>query len=263
MVSLQALEGVGESQEQKSQEILIGSSSSNVDHIITSPDDNVNGFLDQVTEMGPPVSNSLDEDPLLEDDDDGWISPPESGLTGESDVCTTTEASSQPYIRSSQKITSRPGSWHTAEVERNRMEPLGRGSLSPGLTGVEAAGSTASPSSSNQHPEAGSDLTSAVSSQANVTSPENLNTGTSQRHEGTASSSSLQQSEGILSSIPAVVGGTQQDQGGADANLQGPLSNSHLSKRKLESDSAGCNYDASPILRANLNNQSHTVRGMA
>jgi hypothetical protein len=31
----------------------------------------------------------------------------------------------------------------------------------------------------------------------------------------------------------------------------------------LESDSAGYNYDASPILRANLNNQSHTVRGMA
>ncbi|KAL2631959.1 hypothetical protein R1flu_016645 [Riccia fluitans] len=99
-----ALEGVGESQVARSQEVIADESHLVVKGV-SSPE---HGFVDTDTDDGPLGLISQSEELFLEDDDDYWISPPDSAVSTES-YTARESASTQLRSEASQRLSAESG----------------------------------------------------------------------------------------------------------------------------------------------------------
>ncbi|KAL3689850.1 hypothetical protein R1sor_016159 [Riccia sorocarpa] len=108
-----ALEGVGDSQVARSQEVIADDTHFVVEGL-ESPD---HGFLDTDTDEGPPGIISQSEELFFRDEDECWISPPDSTVSIES-YAAQEPSSTQVRSEASQRLSAESGTSGISESER-------------------------------------------------------------------------------------------------------------------------------------------------
>ncbi|BBN09596.1 serine/threonine-protein kinase SMG1 [Marchantia polymorpha subsp. ruderalis] len=111
-----ALEGVGESQEARSQEVVAAGSELVVEGL-ASPEGQSHGFVDPDTDEGPICIVSQSEDLFFQDDEECWISPPDNALSIESYNAPET-GSVHLSVEASQRLSADSGASEASESDR-------------------------------------------------------------------------------------------------------------------------------------------------
>lgn len=116
---MQAAESVVESQDTRSQEDLV---TTGLAEESSSGADPLKGTFEQLAELGDKLGESLDEGILSQDEDDCWISPPNSGLTSSLDREVQNPLVESFWLQSAESLSG-PRIWQSslaAEVQQKK-----------------------------------------------------------------------------------------------------------------------------------------------